>query len=68
MATALAVGVDKAWALHERSAARQLFEHERIELEFPAIRAIEWLNDHTTEVLQTTQLYVFDASSLPSDC
>lgn len=52
MAACLLIGATRVYA-------RDSFNVELDELEFPAARAIEWLNEHTAEVLQTTELYVF---------
>lgn len=67
MTTCLMIGASRAYALEERSAAQSFFNIELDELEFPASRALEWLNEHTNEVLQTTELYVFHASFMSSD-
>lgn len=68
MAACLLIGATRVYALEERAAARAWFRIEREELEFPAARAVEWLNEHTNEVLRTAQLYDFNASHFSSHC
>lgn len=56
MTTCLMIGAGRPYARDERLAAHAFFCTELDELEFPATRALEWLNEHTNEVLRTTEL------------
>lgn len=52
------IGASRAYALEERAAVKSFFHIELEDIEFSAARAVEWLNEHTNDVLKTTELYV----------
>lgn len=55
-----------AWCTEERSSALQIAQSEVEEFGYSARNELEWLNEHMADVFSENQMYVSDASNVPS--
>ena len=56
MASTKAYIANDSWVLNERENAIQFFNQEREDLIFPALNQIQWLQEHMSELLESTVL------------